>query len=402
MAGFSFDRRLWSAYKIISAILVIILKGWKMKSFCILLLLCVLTGTAAYCIADNGNLVTPLQETKPKQGSQSNVDERLEKAIRAMAVDRIKGALKAGANPNLAKGTLSALRMALIYNNHNRKVKEEEKEETCLLVLNTLFNAGAKIQLCDKGILFHPVADGFPNIVELLINKGASPTAKMEGMTPIEWAESYGQQSVINVLMKYGGAPSSKKQAAQNRFVCLVGYSFERTAYSEQKNIIEMEKALEKGAAVDGKNSKGKTALVEATGPAAGLEEYVTVVYLLQKGANPNLKSAKHYSGLDGIALHYAVSFHGLMTERDGERKVYQRLVIEALLNADAHVSSRGHNGMTPLHISAKYNDIYAATILIKAGAKIMPKDDTGKTPLNYAESAEMIRLLKSHGAKEL
>lgn len=57
---------------------------------------------------------------------------------------------------------------------------------------------------------------------------------------------------------------------------------------------------------------------------------------------------------------------------------------------------------MTPLHIAAKQNDIYMATTLIKAGAKIMPKDDTGKTPLDYAESAEMIKLLKSHGAKEL
>jgi hypothetical protein len=30
-----------------------------------------------------------------------------------------------------------------------------------------------------------------------------------------------------------------------------------------------------------------------------------------------------------------------------------------------------------------------------------MPKDDKGKTPLNYAESAEMIKLLKAHGARE-
>ena len=81
---------------------------------------------------------------------------------------------------------------------------------------------------------------------------------------------------------------------------------------------------------------------------------------------------------------------------------IIPRPKIEALLNAGAHVSSRGHNGMTPLHIAAKENDMYVATTLIKAGAKIMPKDDTGKTPLDYAESAEMIKLLKSYGAKEL
>jgi len=31
-----------------------------------------------------------------------------------------------------------------------------------------------------------------------------------------------------------------------------------------------------------------------------------------------------------------------------------------------------------------------------------MDKDKEGKTPLDYAESGEMIKLLKSHGAKEL
>jgi hypothetical protein len=39
--------------------------------------------------------------------------------------------------------------------------------------------------------------------------------------------------------------------------------------------------------------------------------------------------------------------------------------------------------------------------MLIKAGAKLMDKDKDGKTPLDYAESGDMIRLLKAHRAKE-
>jgi ankyrin repeat protein len=56
---------------------------------------------------------------------------------------------------------------------------------------------------------------------------------------------------------------------------------------------------------------------------------------------------------------------------------------------------------MTPLHIAAQKNNIVGAKMLIEAGSKIMPRDDKGKTPLDYAESVEMIKLLKAHGAKE-
>ena len=337
--------------------------------------------------------------------SRLSSDVKLSKAIEALDPNAVKAALDSGANPNLTfyNGNLSALARAIIETkSFDSSMKKEKKEEICLTILNALFDAGAKIQHYDKSILFYAIADGFPKVVELLIDKGANPTAKLEGMTPIEWAESYDHQAVVDVLKEYGGEPSSKEQAAQNRFVHWACYSFERTALFEQKNIIEMEKALEEGASVNGKNSKGEIALVAAIGPSYNVEEYITVAYLLQKGANPNLKSAKDYTGLDGIALHHSVGFHGLMLEAGEDRTIYQKLIIEALLNAGAHISSRGHNGMTPLHIAAKQNDIYMATALIKAGAKIMPKDDTGKTPLDYAESSEMIKLLKSHGAKEL
>ena len=54
-----------------------------------------------------------------------------------------------------------------------------------------------------------------------------------------------------------------------------------------------------------------------------------------------------------------------------------------------------------PWHHSAEFNNVVGAQMLIDAGCKISPTDRKGKTPLDYAESAEMIRLLKDHGAKE-
>ena len=75
--------------------------------------------------------------------------------------------------------------------------------------------------------------------------------------------------------------------------------------------------------------------------------------------------------------------------------------VIKALLQHRALVSAQDSDGKTPLHIVAEKNNIVGAVILIDAGCEMMPKDNKGKTPLDNAESAEMIKLLKDHGAKE-
>jgi len=316
-------------------------------------------------------------------------------------INQAKVALENGANPNWIdeqrKQSIVSWWVLMICTSDDPKITNDGLE-----IIKLLFEKNAKLQRYDKSILFFPIARGHTAFVELLIKNGASPTAKIEGKTPVEWAETYGHPEVVKVLIKHGAELVPKKQALQDRFVQLATESRKDREHFEQWNIVYMEKALEDGATVNGKNSKGEIALVESISFAYRAEEYITVAYLLQKGANPNLKSAQRYSGFDGIALHHAVGCHGMMAKNGADEIIYQRLIIEALLKAGAHVSSRGLDGMTPLHIAAKHNDIYAATTLIKAGAKIMPKDDTGKTPLDYAESAEMIKLLKSHGAKEL
>ncbi len=60
-----------------------------------------------------------------------------------------------------------------------------------------------------------------------------------------------------------------------------------------------------------------------------------------------------------------------------------------------------GQNKPRQRYVAARINNVGAAEILIKDGAKVMPKNRLGKTPLDYAESAAMIRLLKENGAIE-
>jgi ankyrin repeat protein len=64
-------------------------------------------------------------------------------------------------------------------------------------------------------------------------------------------------------------------------------------------------------------------------------------------------------------------------------------------------MSTLNNYGWTALHYAARFDNLMAAEMLIMEGAKISQRDPIGKTPLDYAESAAMIKLLKSNAPVE-
>jgi len=363
-----------------------------MKTLPILVSLCFLIGVTGYCLAGGSSLVSSLEELRGEGNAQA--DARLLEAIKKLDPNGVRNALAGGANPNCISDTprkFSAIGECILSSFFSATQLESEiREKRCIEMLNLLFQAGAKLQPYDKEVLFFPISDGFTSVVELLLKKGASPTAKFSGgMTPVELAEQDGHKEIVDILVQYGALPISQKEAAQLRFI----------RFAREHDIIGMGKAIRDGADVDGTNSRGERALPAAVGwvsPKSELEWYASIVYLLQKGANPNSQ------GKERTALHNAMfTSHLLFMRYTDGNDIYGVLVVDALVKAGAHVSSSDKNNRTPLHIAAKWNNIRGVDMLIRAGAKIMPRDKEGKTPLDYAESAEMIKLLKSHGAKE-
>lgn len=318
-------------------------------------------------------------------------------------LDKIKLLLEKGANPNWIDPESPGLPSTI--GAWNIKLYREENNDTYqkgLEAIKLLFKHGAKLQYCDKTILFFPISGGKYELVKFYLDHGVSATfwpkeaigGSDYNATPIIEATANGHEKIIELLVEYGAERLNEKKAIQIRFV----------EVAKHEDIDVLKKLIKKGAKVNTKNHDGETALCNALGTFYRYDTYIKVVYLLDIGANPNQLGGTQFSQWNTLPLHVAIyySSFAFKLEKDrGNTKEYSKQILEELLKKGAHVSGRDEHQRTPLHIASQRDNIIAAKMLIDAGAKLMDEDNEGKTPLDYAESGEMIKLLKAHGAKE-
>ena len=253
--------------------------------------------------------------------------------------------------------------------------------------VKSLLNQGTDVDSRDDGAGWTPLmiaaADGYPDLVELLVSKGADVRAKnSEGEEALTWAVIKNRPEIARYLLDKGADPEARDDYGE----ALLHFAAKNGSI-ESAGVL-----LERGADINSSGYKGRTPLIYAV-----QELKVDMVeFLILKGANVDLLDEKKYT-----ALHLLTQNLGFGYKKEANRQSVHKIA-DLLASNGLLINYTDVFGHTPLYrvverCTRSYyrenQDIRKAihelaVLLIGKGADPSIAEDLGqRTPLKKALS---------------
>jgi ankyrin repeat protein len=246
-----------------------------------------------------------------------------------------------------------------------------------------------------KSMLECAASNGYKDVAELLIAKGADVNALSKGgTTPLHVVRSLEMAQLliasgadVNALAKDGSTPLhvvASPAVAQSLIAKGADdkprkgeYGYTPLHVTDSLKVAQF--LIANGADVNALDADGNTAL-----HVAGSQQVAQL--LIAKGADVR---AKNENG--STPLHKAAASYNSKKE-----------IVELLIASGADVNALGKNGMTPLHWAAESSNKEVVKVLLAKGADVNAKAENGTTPLHKAiqlSNKDVMELLIASGA---
>uniref|UniRef100_A0A3Q3GL98 Ankyrin 1 n=1 Tax=Kryptolebias marmoratus TaxID=37003 RepID=A0A3Q3GL98_KRYMA len=231
---------------------------------------------------------------------------------------------------------------------------------------------------------------GHHRMAKVLLDKGAKPNSRaldcmmdlfnsqllvfcfyleQSGLTPLHVASFMGHLNIVKILLQKGASPSASNVKVETPL-----HMASRAGHFEVAEFL-----LQNAAPVDAKAKDDQTPLHCAA--RMGHKELVKL--LLDHKANPNSTTTAGHT-----PLHIAA--------REGHVQT-----VRILLDMQAQQTKMTKKGFTPLHVASKYGKVDVAELLLERGANPNAAGKNGLTPLHVAvhhNNLDVVNLLVSKG----
>ena len=265
-------------------------------------------------------------------------------------------------------------------------------------VVKLLLDRGADINILgghsdNSSTLRAAVEQGHLKMVELLLERGADVNA--QGVfygNALQAAVTRPNQEIINMLLERGADVNAQGGYYGNALQAAV-------RYARGQEIINL--LLERGADVNAQGGEYGNALQAAVRYARGQE---IINLLLERGADVNAQGGEYGNALQAAAaggyprivellLNYGADVTMLSETTDWRFLLYVGVrsgslaVLETVCGAgaDIHLNTQDDSGLTPLHTAVDEENVALVKYLLERGASPNLEDFGGNTPLQLA-----------------